>query len=62
MGKSRLIHVSTVKKENRVLLQEEIQVEYARCALLAHTAQELGTSVWIVKQEHTMRFLEEQRV
>jgi len=62
MGKSRLIRVSTVKQEKRVLLQEEIQVLYARRAQLAHTAQELGTSVWIVKQEHTMRLLEEQRV
>jgi len=51
-----------VKQENRLLLQEEIQVHHARRAQLAHTAQELGSSVWIVKQEHTMRFLEEQRV
>jgi len=36
-------------------------VQYARRALWAHTAQQVRTSVWIVKQGHTMRFLEEQR-
>jgi len=62
MGRCRLIHVSTAKQENQLQLQEEIQLQYARYAQLAHTAQELDSSVWIVKQEHTMRFLEEQRV
>jgi len=58
-----LEHAITAWRINILLHGVRMQQMYARIVLQAPTARwRVRSSVWIVKQEHTMRFLEEQRV